>query len=296
MKKSLLLATLLASCSTMFAQFTHVDTTLVNLDAAVSLNVGQNLGTIAGKGTLSVPFVDTWKQVGTATDGYGIFTASGSALNTATSAIQGQSNGKDADGGNPATTLLPYASGAAICYTAEADGYLTIFHKGSSNKQYVVFEEGTAVGYEYAQLVKIGEAPEAIGYVVNGEGELNEVKEPIMKVEEICPTAPSGEAVASKNGMSAMRFPVYKDCKYLFGATGSKMSLIGVYFSQAKEEIAVAKLEGTDPIVLLSSNSTSISNVAASANNSVVYNLLGQRVAADTKGLVIINGKKVIRK
>lgn len=43
-------------------------------------------------------------------------------------------------------------------------------------------------------------------------------------------------------------------------------------------------------------NDTALKSLSSEKSSSFVYNILGQRVAADTKGLVIINGKKVIRK
>ena len=43
--------------------------------------------------------------------------------------------------------------------------------------------------------------------------------------------------------------------------------------------------------------STGISTVKATAeNNSVIYNIAGQKVSKDYKGLVIKNGKKMIQK
>lgn len=42
--------------------------------------------------------------------------------------------------------------------------------------------------------------------------------------------------------------------------------------------------------------STSISNIATSGNENIIYNISGMRVQAPTKGLYIINGKKVVVK
>ena len=41
---------------------------------------------------------------------------------------------------------------------------------------------------------------------------------------------------------------------------------------------------------------TGINAVAAAQQNAVIYNLAGQRVAAATKGLFIVNGKKFVNK
>lgn len=257
MKKIFAFVAAVATAMSMNAQFAHVDKTGFNAETAESAEVGHVLATTDG-GSVAIPFVDTWKVVNTKTDGYALMAVNGAVVSNDTLALQGQTNGKDADGGNPATTLLPYASGAALSFEATANGYLTVFHKGSSNKQYVVFEEGSAIAYEYAQLAKIGEAPEVVSYALTGDAE-GFISEPIMKVEEIVVK----EGLASKNGLSAMRFPVYEGLQYLFGATGSKMSLIGVYFSTDKDEIAATKLDGSDALILLASGVTGLKSNAA---------------------------------
>lgn len=278
MKKFFFFAAALVASASMSAQYAHVNLEGYNTESAVAAEVGHVWATTDG-GVVNVPFVDTWKAVNTKTDGYALLAVNGEVVSQDTLGIQGQTNGKDVDGGNPATTLQPYASGAALHFEATATGYLTVFHKGSSNKQYVAFEEGEAVGYEYAQLVKVGEAPEAIYYQLKGDEE-GFIKEPIMKVEEIVPTTPSGEAIAAKNGLSAMRFPVYEGLEYLFGATGSKMSLLGVYFSEDKDQIAVTKMDGTAPLVLLPGAEVALENTEAAVKA--------------TKA--VVNGQLVIRR
>ncbi|MCQ2334287.1 MAG: hypothetical protein MJZ89_00445 [Paludibacteraceae bacterium] len=287
MKKFFFFAAALVASVSMSAQYAHVDYSALSADEARSLSVGTVLAATAG-GNVTVAFDDTWKSVNVKTDGYGWFYAGETALNTDTIGAQGQTNGKDADGGNPANTLLPYASGAALAFEATADGYLTVFHKGSSNKQYIVFEEGKAIGYEYAQLVKVADAPEAIAYTIAGEGEYNWVSAKIDFVQTIVPVAANGDSIKSKNGEAAMRFPVYKDTKYLFGATGSKMSFLGAYFGT--EAISVAKVGGEDKIELLPAVTVSaVENVATEQKavkyvkngqlfiekNGVIYNVLG---------------------
>lgn len=48
--------------------------------------------------------------------------------------------------------------------------------------------------------------------------------------------------------------------------------------------------------LVFDNESTGIQNVENTMNNGVVYNLAGQRVAANVKGIVIVNGKKYINK
>ena len=51
-------------------------------------------------------------------------------------------------------------------------------------------------------------------------------------------------------------------------------------------------------LYMLSDSSTGISNVPVSkkATSDAIYNLAGQRVGKDYKGIVIVNGKKTVQK
>ena len=63
---------------------------------------------------------------------------------------QGNNNAKDADGGNPANTLLPAASGSVLVLdvpTSVAEGVVYVIGKFSQNKQYVVTEDNQFIGY-----------------------------------------------------------------------------------------------------------------------------------------------------
>lgn len=57
-----------------------------------------------------------------------------------------------------------------------------------------------------------------------------------------------------------------------------------------------APAQGAKTISLSFGEATGIESVQQNAQNSVAYNLAGQRVAADTKGIVIMNGKKYLNK
>ena len=71
-------------------------------------------------------------------------------------------------------------------------------------------------------------------------------------------------------------FDVKAGEKYAVGLAGSKMGFYGF-----KYEV---------------SETTAISNVKAAAVNAAAYNLAGQKVGKDYKGVVIVNGKKLIQK
>jgi hypothetical protein len=222
--------------------------------------------------------------------------------------LQGSTNPKDADGGTASSTLLPPASGAFLQFEAKADGFLYVMHKASSNKAYTVFEEGTAISYTFAA---IGSADTDLGavyqftlpYVV--ENEQFVVKEAIGWAEQefLKNTAPDkyaahvaedGSWSAIKvNGLGVIAFPVYSGCKYIVNANGSKLTAAGFAFS-TKDDLTI---KSDDIVIYGGGGEAGISTVKANVeNNSSIYNIAGQKVANDYKGLVIKNGRKFIQK
>ena len=180
------------------------------------------------------------------------FTVNGSDI---TGGLQGATNPKDADGGTPASTLLQPASGAFLQFEAKADGFLYVMHKASSNKAYTVFEEGTAISYTYAA---IGDASSLLGDVYTFtlpyevENEQFVVKNAVEWAEQEFLKSTNPDAYAANwkeetaddgttkqtwdpaikiNGLGVIKFPVYKDCKYIVNANGSKITAAGFVFS-----------------------------------------------------------------
>ena len=167
--------------------------------------------------------------------------------------LQGSTNPKDADGGTPSSTLVQPASGAYLQFEAKADGFLYVIHKASSNKAYTVFEEGTAISYTFAA---IGDAACDLGAVYEFtlpyevENEQFVVKNPIEWAEREYLKAAKPDVYASrlttdadgkevwsgddlkKGGIGVIKFPVYKDCKYIVNANGSKITAGGFVFSK----------------------------------------------------------------
>lgn len=72
--------------------------------------------------------------------------------------------------------------------------------------------------------------------------------------------------------------------------TGSALSPNKAYFHFGEQKANVMSLIFDD------NESTGIQSVEQNAQNGVAYNLAGQRVAANAKGIVIVNGKKYINK
>lgn len=207
--------------------------------------------------------------------------------------VQGQNNPKDADGGAPATTLKAPVGGAAFQFTAKADGFLYVLHKASSNKSYTVFEEGTAIGYTFVMATdgSKGNLPKIVSFELKGEGEYNEVKNAIDWPEKIA-LGSAYEATADGkgyglSGLSIIKFPVFDGCKYIVGATGSKMTALGYYYDTTGTADASIKLPSGDALQLLAGGTP-----VAAAINGVEADV----VAAPAVKKYVENGQIVIEK
>lgn len=201
--------------------------------------------------TFSNPYATDHKSVDCKNNNYNQVVFNGTDIVVTKGGVQGQDNPKDIDGGNPGITLNQPASGAAVKMLARQNGYVYVVAKLSSNKNYYVFEEGTAVGFTLAMQVENANFPgNIIKYTVEGEGELNEVTDPAktdwpekVVLGEGWEAAAGDAGKIGVNGLGVICFPVYEDCYYLIGAGGSKISWCGAYFS---ETLVSVVLQGTD--------------------------------------------------
>lgn len=213
--------------------------------------------------------------------------------------IQGNQNGPGA-----AASAGEYPTNAAmIHFTVNKDGYLYVFHKSSANKNYVVFENKLRIPYIYSASD-------------GGYYDLNEVEGATV----VDPNDPTFVTIADDYailqaqdyagegkgaGTCVIKFPVYAGSEYDALATGSKITYAGFYFDETgNATIALNDEEGT---VLLEGNGevgggdgdgdgTGIQNTVVEKTDAVKFNLAGQQVDANYKGIVIMNGKKAIQK
>ncbi len=228
---------------------------------------------------------------------------------------QGSTNPKDADGGNPATTLIAPAGGAFFEFIAKADGWVYVIHKASSNKNYTVFEEKEAIGYTFAA---IGDASTILGAVYNytlvGADEYNHIVEPIEWAEQEALKQNNPEAYEAnftvaedgtktwtkigKGGIGVIKFQVFKDCKYIVNACGSKMTAGGFYYDTTGDAtVSVTDGDGNTTVILNGSGEAGVNNlVIKETANGAVFNIAGQKVSNSFKGISVKNGKKFIKK
>ena len=269
MKKILLSAAAIFAAMSLNAQIIKLDAETLGItdsDTGNDVAAGFEWGKIDGAITVSNAFDTKHKPVNCKNDDFDKVIIDGNEISTA-GGVQGQDNPKDADGNNPAVSLKEQVSGAVVKITAEKEGWVYIVAKLSTNKQYVVFENGAAIGYKIA-MENADERVEGgvLNLEVKGSGEYNNVTledYPSGLAWVIREYLGDAEAATAGNGLGVLYFPVYPDCEYLASATGSKISWSGVYFSEneaasvslagEKDGVAIAKTligeGGTTPVV-----------------------------------------------
>ena len=309
MRKFLLSAAALVVAMSANAQVFQMDAEAHGLTSDASpVAAGYAWGSIEGAIDISNAFETTHKMVDCKNSDFTKVVIDGNEILTK-GGVQGQDNPKDADGGNSAVTFKEAVGGAVIQIDAKKDGWVYIVSKLSTNKQYIVFEEGLPIGYKIAMEVVGGDDAQkevAAKYVpsgvlnleIKGSGEYNNLtleQYPSGLMWIIREIAGDAEVGTAGNGLGVFYFPVAKDCKYLAHATGSKISWSGIYFSETEAKSVTVEGEGISKTLV--GEGTGIAAVkAAKPENNAIYNLAGQRVATNYKGVVIVNGQKKIQK
>ena len=235
--------------------------------------------------------------------------------------IGGSANGKgDFAGG-------PQADGCIYQFSVKKDGWLVVPSKISSNKNFYVFEglvgnDPLPVAYTLGMDLQSGDFPaipeivyslpaDADGYVDLNSPEIDKytfggtaLAWPIRIATQ------DAEAVSGGNGTGAIVFPVYAEAEnYLVFAVGSKMNTCGFIFVDSDPageapnvSVYCPASEGETPreektVVITGSAPDAVESIsAANSENAPIYNLFGQKVGKDAKGILIQNGKKFIRK
>lgn len=223
--------------------------------------------------------------------------------------IQGQNNPKPADlvsGGQN--------TGAVFKFDVNADGVLYVFGKLTGNKSYYVWEgdvanaQGQPVAFTMkAQPVGGGDPVgytlpgNDLGYYVIGNGYDNgtamataslcvDAYNNITWGAEVKPTKDWGTIWTAGNALGVIAFPVYQEAAtYFVNACGSKITCNGFVFIPGATSIGNISFAGAGTGI------NGITVDGADNANAPVYNLAGQRVSKDAKGILIQNGKKFIK-
>lgn len=212
---------------------------------------------------------------------------------------------------NPSGTTLTAGptSGWVIRIDVAKDGYLYFLGKLSTHKPYYVWEgvlgEGEMlVAYNLDMCIQNSTASfDVISYSLPGDeygwydasqddGTYSSTGSS-LNWPEVIYTKDATSAIML-NGIGLIHFPVYVEAgTYYVHATGSKVTCGGAILAdEALGEIAFTDTAYDD------GEETGISEIAATSSdvNAPVYNLAGQRVASNVKGILIQNGKKFINK
>lgn len=306
MKKILLSVVALMATVSMSAQVETcaIDpaTSGANADG-VELAAGTELGKSESV-TCTVTFTDTYK----ANDNKTKFTVNGADFDLNGKGIQGSTNGPKSSW---QTGDYP-ENGCVYHFVPSKDGYLYIIHKGSQNKNYVVYEEKARIPYIYSMLTtdansnitvggydlsKIDGATEEVEGIVNVKSDY-QILTPMAYNTSLDINVGNADKAKYNGGNSVIKFPVFEGLAYDVMACGSKMTLGGFIFDTAGDATIVS---GETTILdkgAIPGASTNINVVKDNVIdiNSAIYNIAGQKVANDFKGLVIKNGKKMIQK
>lgn len=304
MKKMLLSAALLIAAFTANAQevVTIDGTTLgLNADVATSVKAGTEIGrTASGSVVATTRFDDSFKSVGMKN---GTVSINGNQISLPDgAAIQGTTNGP----GSAASEGTYPTTGCIYRFTVTQDGYLYLIISASGNKNYVVFEEElNRMPYVFSMENTNGkDANNALYYYdlskMEGATYYDETVQDYYVTQGYAIQQPSqivtGESVGT-TGNGVMKFKVYAGCKYDAMATGSKMTL-GAFAFDTTGDADIT----TDTNTLLvkgqipdgTSGITDINYDKTDNANAPAYNIAGQRVNKNAKGIIIINGKKYI--
>lgn len=238
MKKNLLFVVALMACLSLSAgEVGKIDTLALGLTSTASALTAGTIVAQTASVTMSIAFDDNYKAVSIVANDYTAISVDG---NQFFSGIQGSTNPKDVNGSAPNNSLSVPVGGAAFKLDVSADGYIYILHKASSHKSYTIFENGSAIGYDFAMNTANDFLGSVYKYTLAGEGEFNYIPagDTIFWAETYATgykdyIATNALTQIGASGMSYIKFPVFKDCSYIVNACGSKMTCAGFYFDAA---------------------------------------------------------------
>ena len=222
---------------------------------------------------------------------------------------------------NPAAVNVfegPTKGGVQYHFEVNADGWLIIPSKISSNKNFYAYEgsfdgELNLMAYTLGMAIYSDAYPDLLYGVYTlpaddlGYCDLDKAEDYLLGGTAIAwPIrifTKNAEAESAGNGTGCIMFPVFAEAKdYYVFATGSKMNTCGYIFvpGEAKPSVSFTGTSDKGDRAFAVSGEynpgAGVEAVAVENANAPIYNMMGVRVNSDAKGILIQNGKKFIRK
>ena len=306
MVKQLLFFAAAALCAPAFAQhesaFVDAENSVGSLAEGTELCKSENV-------TMKVAFAETYSAASLTADADAVkaIAIDGVAYNLTTKGIAGKNNAKEAD-----CKQLP-TKGAVFQFDVKADGYLYVLAKLGGSKSIYVSNEPDAyvVAYTVSTFDAAGndfsytlpantEAGPDVFKTLDTESTFTAAQAPYVASNKIatpdaCFKAANAETTLSwsNSASGCVAFPVKAGANYYFYCAGSKPACNGFVFIPGATE--VAKIEAADEV---KKDPTAIKDITLDDldADAPVYNLQGQRVSKNYKGVCIQNGKKFVVK
>lgn len=217
----------------------------------------------------------------------------------------GSNNPKDEEGRSPSLSLTVPISGSVLQLDVKKEGWAYVFFTCGSNKSYLVFEDGKAIGYTFAGTA---DAESVLGevyqFTLTGGSDHNRLEDAgITSVESAQleylkvanPEAYETRPTNLISGFGVIRFAVKKNSTYLVCGSGTKMFFGAVYFTESEiGPIEVKKDDGTFITLLDPTNNGTYHKMAVTSTGkgSVVYN--NYTTKEGTRSFNVLEGKEVV--
>ncbi|MBR0453901.1 MAG: InlB B-repeat-containing protein [Bacteroidales bacterium] len=268
---------------TLYAQwkkvaYGNVEYAQVDVNAAGIVDGGSELsaGTVLAETpsiVMTVGAYDTYRTATAAANGMTKVRIGSSVLDLAV-ACQGTTNPKDAAAGNCDANATVPASGAFFTFDVKKNGYLYVVIKASSNKTYLVGEDGTLIGYDFAMHTPNAPWGPILRYTLEGEGEFNNVTDPSLLIwpERIAlgegwEAAAGGAGKIAASGVAVIKFPVFAWCRYTVNACGTRIMASGYFFGTSEETVVLDDGYGNEVVLYETGvSNTNYYNVTFNAN------------------------------
>ncbi len=305
MRKILLGAFALCAAMAVNAQ---TETGYASSDVTDNLTAYLPAGTVLNDGTYitwSIGVGDTYKKGGASA------TVAINSDNVKFAGVTGSTNpstigedGTTITSCNGKTTEIP-DTGTVYNLAAHSDGYLYVLGKVSTSKPCIVWKDGKRIPYVWVADDSANQA--VISFDLSDKADLDEDGAVSDSYEILQPDEYVGfdKGYSEDCQASVIKFAVEADHTYSVCLTGSKFAMGAYYYDQTGN--ATITYDETDDdgnvthsYTLLSEGETTGINsaavVATKIADNAIYNLAGQRVSKASKGVFVVNGKKILVK